>query len=44
MGAFMADLVTDPAVWAQWQDSAPHILDVPKTPADAPPGGEVKKE
>mmetsp|Transcript_23960 Transcript_23960/g.62481 ORF Transcript_23960/g.62481 Transcript_23960/m.62481 type:complete len:247 (-) Transcript_23960:144-884(-) len=29
VGAFMADLVTDDAVWAKWKNSYPHCYDTP---------------
>ena len=33
VGAFMADLVTKAAVWAEWRNGYPHLLDDAKKAA-----------
>ena len=41
VGAFMADLVTEDAVWEQWKDSFPHILDKVGADADNAPSNNA---
>ena len=43
VGDFMANLVTQPELWARWENTYPHILDV-KTGDDRSSAGEQKTE
>ena len=34
VGEFMANLVTEPATWAEWKDTYPHVLDAVSVEAE----------